>query len=107
MEQAYLKSLSTDELWTLREKIIATLDAKLTAEKEMLEKRLRQLKRVGVKQTVRVPERRPYPTVLPKFRNPDEPSETWAGRGKHPRWLRKHLGSGKRIEDFRIESVAT
>jgi DNA-binding protein H-NS len=106
MKQAYLKSLSTDEMWTLREKIIATLNAKLTAEKEMLEKRLRRLKRVGVKQTVRAPERRPYPTVLPKFRNPDEPSETWAGRGKQPRWLRKHLRSGKRIEDFRIESVA-
>jgi DNA-binding protein H-NS len=102
MTQAYLKSLSTDEMWTIHEKIIATLKAKLTAEKEMLEKRLRRLKRVGVEQTVRAPERRPYPTVLPKFRNPDEPSETWAGRGKQPRWLRKHLRSGKRIEDFRI-----
>ena len=41
MTQAYLKSLSTDEMWTIHEKIIATLNAKLTAEKEMLEQRLR------------------------------------------------------------------
>ena len=106
MKQAYLYSLSTDELWLLREKITATLDAKLTAEKEMLEKRLRRLNGVGVEQAAKMPKRRPYPTVLPKFRNPDEPSETWAGRGKQPRWLRKHLRSGKRIDDFRIESVA-
>jgi DNA-binding protein H-NS len=96
--------LSTDELWLLHEEITATLDAKLTAVKEMLEKRLRLLNRVGVEQAVRPYERRPYPPVFPKFRNPDEPSETWAGRGKQPRWLRKQLGSGKRIDDFRIGS---
>lgn len=105
MKQAYLKSLSTDELWLLHEKITAALDAKLTAQKEMLEKRLRRLKGVGAKQTVKAPERRPYPTVLPKFRNPNDPSETWAGRGKQPRWLRRQLRSGRRIDDFRIKSL--
>ncbi|RZI38176.1 H-NS histone family protein, partial [Herbaspirillum sp. HC18] len=50
--------------------------------------------------------RRPYPTVVPKFRNPDRPSETWAGRGKTPRWLAAKLKSGKRIDDFRIREVA-
>lgn len=104
MKQTYLKSLSTDELWLLHEKIAATLDARLTAEKEMLKKRLKQLRKAGVEQIVRAPERRPYPPVFPKFRNPEEPSETWAGRGKQPRWLTKQLGSGKRIDDFRIES---
>jgi DNA-binding protein H-NS len=104
MKQAYLNSLSTDELWSLHEKIAATLDARLTAEKEMLEKRLKQLKKAGAEQIVRTRERRPYPPVFPKFRNPDEPSETWAGRGKQPRWLKKQLGSGKRIDDFRIGS---
>jgi DNA-binding protein H-NS len=106
MKQPYLNSLSTDELWMLHEEISAMLTAKLTAEKAMLEKRLSRLKKVGVEQTVRPPERRPYPPVFPKFRNPDEPSETWAGRGKQPRWLRKQLRSGKRMDDFRIGAVA-
>ena len=44
--------------------------------------------------------RRPYPPVSPKYRNPDQPSETWAGRGKRPRWLVKQLKSGRRVEDF-------
>jgi len=104
MTQAYLKSLSTDELWLLHEKITAKLARKLSAEKRMLEERLRLLQKTPVEQGVRASERRPYPPVFPKFRNPDEPSETWAGRGKLPRWLRKQLGSGKRIDDFRIGS---
>jgi DNA-binding protein H-NS len=29
--------------------------------------------------------------------------ETWAGRGKKPRWLSTQLKSGKQIEDFRID----
>jgi DNA-binding protein H-NS len=37
-----------------------------------------------------------------KYRNPERPSETWAGRGKKPRWLAAHLKSGKRMDDFRI-----
>jgi DNA-binding protein H-NS len=106
MNKRDLKSLSTDELWMLREEISATLAVKLTAEKAILEKRLSLLRKVGVEQRTRAPERRPYPPVFPKFRNPDEPSQTWAGRGKQPRWLRKQLRSGKRIDDFRIGAVA-
>ena len=104
MKQAYLKSLSIDELWSLHERIAAKLDEKLTAEKEMLEKRLERLKQWGVDQAVKAPERRRYPPVFPKFRNPDDPLETWAGRGKQPRWLRKQLRSGKRMDEFRIGS---
>src|SRR4029079_3612072 len=37
-----------------------------------------------------------------KYRNPERPSETWAGRGKKSRWLAANLKFGKRIDDFRI-----
>jgi DNA-binding protein H-NS len=104
MKQACLKSLSTDELWLLHEEIIATLDAKLTAEKEVLVERLRLLKKVGVEQAVRASERRPYPKVFPKYHNPKNPTETWSGRGRYPRWLSPQLGSGKKLDDFRIHN---
>jgi hypothetical protein len=29
----------------------------------------------------------PQGSVAPKVRNPENPSETWAGRGLRPRWL--------------------
>jgi DNA-binding protein H-NS len=40
--------------------------------------------------------------VAPKYRNPDNPSETWAGRGLKPRWLAAALKEGKKIENFTI-----
>ena len=102
MKQAYLKSLTTEGLWSLHEALAAKLAEKLLAEKMMLEDRLRLLKSGYTEQADQAPGRRPYPRVLPKFRNPEEPTETWAGRGKQPRWLRKQLRSGKRMDDFRI-----
>jgi hypothetical protein len=50
--------------------------------------------------------RRPYPKVLPKFRNPGNSAETWCGRGKQPRWLTAQLAAGRNIEEFRINSAA-
>ena len=40
--------------------------------------------------------------VAPKYRNPADPSQTWAGRGQPPRWLAAELKSGKKVEDFLI-----
>ena len=107
MNNIDLKSMSTDELWTLHEEVASRLAAALLAEKRVLENRLKQLKGGVEAQRETAPAgRRPYPTVFPKFRNPDRPSETWAGRGKTPRWLAAKLKSGKQIDDFRIRQVA-
>jgi DNA-binding protein H-NS len=101
------KSMSTDELWALHEEITAKLAASLLAEKRVLENRLKQLKGGIEAERKTLPSgRRPYPAVVPKFQNPDQPSETWAGRGKTPRWLAAKLESGQRIDDFRIRRVA-
>ena len=107
MNRNDFKSMSTDELWALHEEIAARLAASLLAEKRVLENRLKQLKASGEAERQSASAgRRPYPAVVPKFRNPDRPSETWAGRGKTPRWLAAKLKSGKRIDDFRIRQVA-
>jgi DNA-binding protein H-NS len=102
------KSMSTDELWALHEEIASRLAASLLAEKRVLEDRLKQLKgrRAEAERENSSAVRRPYPAVVPKFRNPDRPTETWAGRGKTPRWLAARLKSGERIDDFRIRRVA-
>jgi DNA-binding protein H-NS len=98
------KSMSTHQLWLLSEMIAAALAEKIIAEKRVLEDRLRQLnRRFSVERTSETARRRPYPTVFPKFRNPDNPSETWSGRGRQPRWLTAQIESGKQIEDFRID----
>ena len=105
MKSYDLKSMSMDELWSLHEFVASALSRKVSAEKARLDERLRQLDLGAVPSNVRKKShaRRPYPQVFPRYRNPAQPSETWAGRGKKPRWLTAQLKSGKQIDDFRID----
>ena len=103
-------SLSVDDLMELYERAGAVLADKLEDEKRKLEKRLAQLRRSSGSERGREPDRSPaarlkrhYPPVLPKFRNPVDPTQTWAGRGKQPRWLTSQIKAGKKMDDFLID----
>ncbi|MDK3019555.1 H-NS histone family protein [Pseudodonghicola flavimaris] len=37
-----------------------------------------------------------------KYRNPNNPEETWSGRGRKPRWVHEALSSGADIADLEI-----
>jgi DNA-binding protein H-NS len=104
-----LVSLSVDELWNFRDELDAILTAKIAVEVRELNRRIDRLN-VVIDNNNRADKssqpakilRRPYPTVLPKYRNEAAPSETWSGRGRQPRWLQAQLKLGKRLEDFKI-----
>jgi DNA-binding protein H-NS len=106
-----LDAASIEEMWQLHGEIGRLLSIRLMSEKRELEKRLAQLRRE--KEMPRSDptdklegprrERRKYPRVVPKYRNPSEPSQTWAGRGKTPRWLTAALETGHAIEEFVID----
>ena len=104
MKRHDFNSMSVDELWVLRSEISSVLASKIAAEKTKLEKRLRQIQSNRVSSETARRERRPYPQVFPKYRNPADPSETWAGRGRQPRWVTEQLKSGRKLDDFRIQS---
>lgn len=105
------QAMSVDELWRLHEGIVAVITEKIQAEKHRLEIRLQQLGAMPASANVRArakppkeqKARRPYPEVKPKFRDSRDPSVTWSGRGKLPRWLTQHLKAGKKLEDFKID----
>ncbi len=99
-------SMSVDELWALHLEIASVLASRIAAEKAKLEKQLRHLQSRGVSSEIVRRERRPYPRVFPKYRNPADPAETWAGRGKQPRWVTAQLRSGKTLDDFRIQPAS-
>jgi len=40
--------------------------------------------------------------VEPKYRNSANPSETWSGRGRRPRWMEALIATGKKQDDFKI-----
>jgi DNA-binding protein H-NS len=97
-----LKSMSVHDLWELHELIVTELSHKMMAERAMLEDRLRLLSSANANGALKR-DRRPYPKVLPKYRNPTNRKETWAGRGKQPRWVTAQLRSGKKLADLLIQ----
>ena len=112
-KRAELENMSIDDLWLLHEEITKVLSDMITSEKLQLEKRLAVLdrgKNLGANGSARgydeVKQRRSYPRVYPKYRNPLSPSETWSGRGKQPRWLVAAIKSGRKIEEFKIKDAA-
>jgi DNA-binding protein H-NS len=92
-------SMSVEELWGIYDEISKLLEVKMLADKRMLEQRLISLRPATAG---RLKARRPYPPVLPKFANPDEPGQVWAGRGKRPRWVIEKLATGLVLEDLSI-----
>ncbi len=109
-----LKSMSIEKLSKLQAEVEAALSAKVVDERRELEAKLNQLSRLGDGHA-RASGRRGRPrggfslrgtTVAPKYRNPENTSETWAGRGLKPRWLTAAIKSGKKLEDFAIGAAA-
>ena len=37
-----------------------------------------------------------------KYRNPDDASQEWSGRGRQPNWIKAWTASGKSIDDTKI-----
>ena len=41
--------------------------------------------------------------VKPKYHNPDNPSDTWTGRGRKPMWVKTALEAGKKLAELEIK----
>ena len=102
MNDKDLAKMNVDELWALHEKIQAALSTRLVDEINKLQRRSAQINGHTDRPGNRAKQRRPYPKVHPKYRNPERPLETWSGRGMQPRWVRAQLRSGKKFDDLLI-----
>ncbi|RVV96721.1 H-NS histone family protein [Mesobaculum littorinae] len=38
----------------------------------------------------------------PRYRNPENPTETWTGRGRKPGWIKEALEQGRPLSDLEI-----
>ncbi len=101
MEPRDFESMSVDELWSLHMSVALVLTRKISDEKARLDERLSQL---GGSVLLHPDRKTTRTALIPKYRNPAQPSETWAGRGRHPRWLIAQLRSGRQLDEFRIKS---
>jgi len=100
-----LNSMSIDKLSKLRSQVDAALSSKVIEERRAVQDQLGKLERLATN-GMRVKGGRGgiRGTVAPKYRNPANPTETWAGRGLKPRWLAAALKSGKKLEHFSISA---
>jgi DNA-binding protein H-NS len=97
--------MSVDKLTTLREQVNAAISSKVAEERRAVQEQLSRLDRLqgsgaGTKRAyggTRGP-------VAAKYRNPEDPAETWAGRGLKPRWLQAAIKAGGKLEDFSIHA---
>jgi DNA-binding protein H-NS len=98
-----LKSMSIAKLQDLKSKVDAAIAEKTKTRRQELETELSKLTSyVGGGRGRPAGRGGPRGSVAPKYRNPDKPAETWAGRGLRPRWLTAALKGGKKLEDFAI-----
>jgi DNA-binding protein H-NS len=102
--QMALKSMSVAKLRDLKGKVDAAITEKVASRRRELEMQLSELahhdprgnRGNGRGRGTRGP-------VAPKFRNPKDPSQTWAGRGLQPLWMRDAIKAGKKLDSFLIK----
>lgn len=99
-----LEKMSLEDLKQLRkdvEKAIDTFEARQLAEaRQKLEAQAKELGYsletiVGVSKTGN-------PKRVPKFRHPENPTLTWTGMGRKPKWFIDAIDAGMSKDDLRI-----
>ena len=102
---APLKSMSVPKLMELKSKVEAAIAEQVKTRRGELEMELSKLARHNSsakrgKVDGRFGPRKP---VAPKYRNPKDTSQTWAGRGLQPLWVREAIKAGKKLDSFLIK----
>jgi DNA-binding protein H-NS len=95
------ETMSVDALWQLHEELRVVLAAKMAAQRQELDERLRDLEQFAT--TSKKTTATLQPKAGPVYRNPEQPAQIWSGRGLRPRWLVFQLAAGRSLEEFRVE----
>jgi DNA-binding protein H-NS len=98
-----LKNIPLKDLLSLQEILNEAIEVRRDTEKqELLEKMTTLASESGYSLDELISDK-PKKSVKIKYRNPDNFSESWTGRGRKPKWIQKLLDSGKKLEDFEIK----
>lgn len=103
-----ISRMSLAELRRLREELEKTVDDK---EKQLVSEARKEiddvLKRynVTIDQVIGIKYKKTKTGALslPRYRNPDDFSQTWTGKGRKPRWVINFLKRGGELEDIAID----
>jgi DNA-binding protein H-NS len=102
-----LKTMPIPKLQELARQVEGAIAEKVTERRRELESELSKLARFdGGERGGKVGRGGPRGSVAPKYRNPESPTDTWAGRGLKPRWLVAAIKGGKSLDDFLIAGAS-
>ena len=113
MPKIDLEKLSFQELQQLANAVESKISEKKTEEQQRVYEEMRALA-ASIGMTVdeivegQTRSRRgrrmgPHAPAKPKYRNPDNPMQTWSGRGKKPGWVQAWLDAGKDLGELEIQ----
>jgi DNA-binding protein H-NS len=103
-----LKTMSIDKLRDLKNKVDAAICTKISERRHELESELSRLSGFGGRgKAIKFGRSGTRGPVAPKYRNPENRTETWAGRGLKPRWLAAAIKGGKTLDDFLVAGKAS
>jgi DNA-binding protein H-NS len=99
--------MSFDQLIALKNEVEAVIAAKASAVKKQLREKLSQVEGYTRRSNGQRRQHALKGRKLPaKYRNPQSPHETWAGRGAMPRWLKALVAAGHKPNEFAVQKAA-
>ena len=102
-----IKSMAFDKLLIAKGAIDAEIELRSARERSRLIEALGNLQTVSAGKSAPSLNGRTHALkgrkLPPRYRNPKNRKETWAGRGHRPRWLVAALKGGKKLETFAIK----
>ena len=101
-----LNDLSLDELKKLRKDVGTAIEQFDSRKKqEALAAVEAKAKEFGYSLADLVPTaKKPLKAAPAKYRHPENPGLTWAGRGRQPRWVTAHVDAGRPLTELLIAS---
>jgi DNA-binding protein H-NS len=103
--QTDLEKMTLPELNELEKQLKA---AKMVVQKKARAKMMEEIEKIAESYGISLEEvqntsSRSKP-VLPRYRNPEDPTETWSGRGRQPKWVKDHLEDNGNLDALLIEN---
>src|SRR5215467_3754209 len=104
--RAKLTGMSIDALLTLRDNVTRMIGQKISELRTQLQRLELGGRSTSGAKRVMAGSRRGR-KVPPKYRDPENRANVWAGRGAVPRWMREKIKAGAKREDFLIGGSET
>jgi len=103
---SWIKDLEYGQLTALKETAEEQINSRKAQAKEELRNEFAEKARqygFTVEELLTAKRKGSKGAVAPKYRDPEHPQLTWAGRGRMPKWLQERVDNGAKLEEFAIQ----